>query len=64
MEGFIVFTCEMTARRGRDGRYQPPPAQTRTCRSYCIRFLPWMGRREASGVEASGRIGMHNTRNG
>src|SRR6202043_4223281 len=29
-------------RRGRDGRYQPPPAQTRTCRNYCIRFLPWM----------------------
>jgi len=29
-------------RRGRDGRYQPPPAQTRTCRNYCIRFLPWI----------------------
>ena len=29
-------------RRGRDGRYRPPPAQTRTCGNYCIRFLPWM----------------------
>jgi len=29
-------------RRGRDDRCQPPPAQTRTCRDYCIRFLPWM----------------------
>lgn len=29
-------------RRGRDGRFRPPPAQTRTCGSYRIRFLPWI----------------------
>ena len=29
-------------RRGRDGRYQPPPAQTRACGNYRTRFLPWM----------------------
>jgi hypothetical protein len=40
-------------RRGRDGGYQPPPAQTRTCRDYCIRFLPRMGLLLESGVEAS-----------
>jgi hypothetical protein len=45
-------------RRGRDGRYQPPPAQTRTRRNYCIRFLPWMCRHTVTGVETSVRLCM------
>ena len=41
-------------RRGRDGCYQPPPAQTRTCRNYCIRFLPWIDALCLASNRASG----------
>lgn len=41
-----------------------PSAQTRACGNYCIRFLPWMRRRVASGVETGVGVSRRRVRTG